>query len=369
MRVAIGMSIVVAILTIQTIPLMAAEWEISGSVRFLTQYTKTEAEASETGSDIEDLIWDLQTNSRLSFQAWSGEDARAETGGTYGRIQFGAGDDAQVRLRLFYGEWYFRPQCKLTVGKHYPPLNYFLSNQVGFGDYNLVPFGGVYTGRHPMLRLRFGSFPDTFDIGIIQTSTNTRRLGAPFDFETRSTIPRLEVSWGQTLGPLWFDIGAGYNTFEIKDTSSGNGTRIDSYVFTAALTGEYGPFFFNSSVYFGQNLKNYGFPVRGDSFAHWNTDTDSIADADGYGYIAVAGYRYRDLLRFEAGYGYAANDPGFPADAQTDDVQSYYLQVLIPIASQFFIVPEIGKIDYKQDSAGNDQGAETYAVIKWQIFL
>ena len=332
-----------------------AEWVFHGSARMLTQWTEVDEARTGTGFDDSDLTWRLQGNSRIG--------ARVEAGDIDARFEFGGWED--VKLRILYGQWDFGPG-KFLVGQGYPPLTYMVSRQVYNQDWQMFPFGGVYSGRSSMIRFRFGDFPNTFDVAFLQPSTRTRGLNAPFAFETDTTIPKIEVSWGHVFGPVWIDLGVGYNTFDVADDRDDENS-IDSYLLTLGLMSIFGPFYINGNAYVGQNTGNYGMFVEGDAFAHWNTTKNRVEDTDSFGFLIIVRFDYSDMLTFETGYGYAVHEPDFPSDAQEDDVSAYYLHAFITLAEGVFIVPEIGKIDYGDTSTGADGGDEVYGAIKWQI--
>ena len=150
---------------------LAGEWGFYGRALMLSQWNEVDAARTGTGFDDSDLTWRLQPNSRIG--------AKVEAGDIDARFEFGAREE--VNLRILYGQWDFGPG-KLLVGQHYGPVNYFLSNQVFNGDNNMLFAGGIYGGRNPMIRFRFGDFPNSFDVAFIGPSTSTRGLNAPFAF-------------------------------------------------------------------------------------------------------------------------------------------------------------------------------------------
>ncbi|MGB6012421.1 MAG: hypothetical protein WBI57_14245, partial [Desulfobacterales bacterium] len=55
------------------------------------------------------------------------------------------------------------------------------------------------------------------------------------------------------------------------------------------------------------------------------------------------------------------------AGAHKDQTVQYYANLSYTITPGFFIVPEIGFIDFKDSASGSDQGDFTYGGLKWQI--
>jgi hypothetical protein len=103
--------------------------------------------------------------------------------------------------------------------------------------------------------------------------------------------------------------------------------------------------------------------ITGDGDATLDEDGD-VEDNDGWGFLAVVGFTMSDMIRFEGGYGWSEYD----ADFEEEDATScYYVQASINIAKGFFVVPEIGYIDFQDGPDGEDQGDTTYYGLKWQI--
>jgi hypothetical protein len=94
-------------------------------------------------------------------------------------------------------------------------------------------------------------------------------------------------------------------------------------------------------------------------------NTLDVLDNDAFGFLIVAGFSANENLRFEAGYGQAEFDlDGAP---EKDEIAAMYVQAKITFAKGVFIVPEIGKIDWKDDAGGADEGDTFYYGLQWQI--
>ena len=76
-------------------PAASAEWGFYGSARVMTWSYSESAQASPTGNERTDTVWDLQGNSRIG--------ATAEAGDIAGRFEYGTG----VNLRRLYATWDF----------------------------------------------------------------------------------------------------------------------------------------------------------------------------------------------------------------------------------------------------------------------
>ena len=327
--------VLMAVLSMTAISAFGAEYNFYGSARI-----QTFVERHDNPGAVDPCTryeQSLQSNSRIGARVRVNEHLT-------GRFEYGTGVD----VRILYGEWHFGAGS-LLVGQGYSPLNMFYSNQVWSNDTDLFKFGGVYSGRNPMVRLKF----DNFQIAAVQPSTKQF-----FGNSTEVKIPRIEAKYRFSRDTWHLQIAGGYNSF---DVSAGNTTYdVESYV--AALGGgvKMGSAYANGDVWLGQNVGNYG--LLNHPFDQCTLDWDN----DAYGFLLVAGYKINDLLTFEAGLGYTAaelNHPLFKKDADA----AYYLQSRITPAPGVTIVPEIGFIDWKSNYTGADKGNIVYCGMKWQI--
>jgi hypothetical protein len=136
-----------------------------------------------------------------------------------------------------------------------------------------------------------------------------------------------------------------------------------------------GPASFRAGFHIGQNFGNYGqwnqaIDYFGEDYFNDKATPDpngGLEDSDGLGWLAVVSFTANDMLTFEAGYGYEESeldDLDYKAE-----IEQYYLNATIHIHKNFFVVPEVGMVEYQEDG----QGARTeepdvfYAGAKWQI--
>jgi hypothetical protein len=320
-----------------TLPASAAStWNFYGSARIATFYT----DASEEAGDVQNFDLGLQGNSRFG--------ARVKNGAIGGRFEYGTG----VNLRLLYGTWDFGGG-QLLVGQTYTPVNLFYSNQVFGSDTDLLNFGGVYSGRHPMLRLSIGDFK----VALVQVFADSD-LGT--DGGTETLLPRLELSYDLKAGPVGLKFAAGYQTY----TADPNGVdeTVDSYVGAIGASFGFGPVTLGLDGYFAQNAGQWGL------FNHGADDAilvgDSVEDTTTYGGILVVNFKATPTLSFEVGGGYVLNEND---EQEDDDGLAYYANAVITLAPGFFIVPEVGVSDFGDDASGHDAGDELYFGAKWQI--
>lgn len=318
--------VIIAALAMVTGSAYAADWNFYGSARIQTFITDSDL----ADEDIFDET--MQGNSRIGANVKVSDELT-------GRFEYGTG----VNVRVLYGEWNFGGG-KFLVGQTYTPLNMFYSNQVYGSDTDLLGYGGVYSGRAPMLRLKFGDFQ------IAAVDPNTP--GA-----SDVTMPAIEAKYTLGLGALRLALAGGYQSYEV---ASGD---VDSYVVALGAGMNFGAAYVNAQVYTGQNGGSLIWIDTGDGLGGTAVDTGTaIVDMDNFGWLLVAGFKVNDMFSLEAGYAMAEAELDV-AGVDADEVSSYYIQATVGLAPGVFFVPEIGVIDY--DEAGQDE--ITYYGVKWQI--
>jgi len=357
------------------IPAIAGTWNFYGSARMQTwsaKLSKEKAESMNYKYDDRDTTWDLQGNSRIG--------AKVKAGDISGGFEYGTG----VNLRKLYGVWNFG-SGSLLVGQTYTPVNLFYSNQVYDTDANLLNVGGVYNGRRPMIQVSVQGFKlalvkPKVEVGDIKAAAaehyeidndptsptygSLKKVAAVAGYsDTDTTIPKIEASYSFKVGPAAIDLCGGYNTFKLVNATD-HEESLTSYVLALGVRLAFGPGYVNADVFTGKNVGNYGLWIEGQ---HTATGTQSnIEDVKTIGALGVVGYKVNDMLTLEAGCGYTAADSD-DSSLEKDKTQAYYVQAVISPAKGVYIIPEIGKYDYKDDTSGADEGTKTYFGAKWQI--
>jgi hypothetical protein len=361
----------------------AADWNFYGSSRVSTFWTTVDANTSGT-ADVDAYAQALQGNSRIGANVKVSDELT-------GRFEYGTG----VNVRLLYGEWNFGGG-KLLVGQTYSPLNLFYSNQVFGADTDLLPYGGVYSGREPMLQLTFGDFkvavvaPGTsaITVGVADGSVGWDKdndgdydatdaaLAASAatgwdqvinidtdDYDSIETsLPGIEVSYSFNLNPVALKVAAGYQKYELSNGT--NTIDVDSYVIALGGKVNLGMAYLAADYYFGQNPGNmiwidYNGGTSVDGLATVTGTT--VNDNEVTGYLLVAGAKINDMFAVEAGYSTVSAD--LDRSTTDDDASAYYLQATITLAPGVSITPEYGVIDYEE----NGQNETIYVGVKWQI--
>jgi hypothetical protein len=336
--------VIFALVALVASPAMAAEWNFYGSARMTT--FSNDVDPGAGGESDQDTTWGLQGNSRIG--------ANVKAGDVTGRFEYGSGPN----LRILWGEWNFG-SGSLGVGQHYTPANYFPSNQVWDGDADLLPYGGVYRGRRPMLQLKWGTFKLAF---VSPTAASDLGSGGDVDI----TWPQIEASY-KFKSDMWYaDVFGGYQTYYIDSApAAAVDVGISSYVIGLNAGVTVGPAAIKASIWKGQNMGPYGFWITGDGNPGLNDAGTETLDNDSMGFLGVVTFKATDMLSFEAGYGALTHDRENVEN--DDDTKSYYVNAVITFAPGVFIVPEIGKVDYEEGFAGTDEGEVTYFGAKWQI--
>jgi hypothetical protein len=332
--------VIVAALAMFAGQAVAADWNFYGSARIQTFYVNTEVIGS--GTDTTQYEQNLQGNSRIGARVKVSDELS-------GRFEYGSG----VNLRLLYGNWNFGGG-NFIVGQDYAPLNWFYSDQVFDGDADLLPYGGVYSGRVGQLKLIFGGF----QVALVAPNVAAVAGGA-----TEVKVPGIEAAYKMDFDWGHLRLGGGYQTFE--ETNGAVETDINSWVVALGGKVNVNAFYAGANIYAGQNA-GYLISIDTDANRGWadgraGVVAGNIEDNDAVGYMIAAGYKFNDMFNMEAGYGGVKTE--LDNSSADDKVSSYYLNATVTLAPGVFFVPEIGRID------GDENGDRevTYGGIKWQI--
>jgi len=325
----------IALIGAFALPAAAGDWNFYGNSRMTTFIYS----ADDKAGDDSQMTWDLEGISRVG--------GRVKTGDIAGRFEYGTG----VNLRLLYGEWDFGGGT-LLVGQAYTPVMICYSSQAGYGDNGLWGIGDLYGGRLPQVKLKMGGF----NVAALKNSGQSANGGA-----NEAMMPKLEASYNLGVGQFSVDIVGGYQSF--KDVASDE--NVASTVVGVGGGGNFGPAYVKVGV---AMLTNAGDAGYSNSYK-WGGSTatfDGTNDNKAMNIQVVAGFKASDTMNLEAGYGSSTNEQDV-SGAEADDVSAFYAQANITIADGFFIVPEIGMVDFGQDNTGTEEGTVTYFGAKWQM--
>lgn len=327
---------------------MAAEWNFYGSARFATFWT-TYDDGQPNTPDLDNLQWDQQGNSRIGATVKFND----EIGGGFEMSDsFGK--------RKLYGTYNFG-SGQLLIGQTYTPSSdQFYSNSVYDGDGDLLGVGQFYIGRQPMIRLMINGFK----LALIKPNVApTLAIGTA----TEAKFPRVELNYRYKADMFFVDIGGGYQTYdELSSTVGVSDQSVDSYVGWLGGGINMGPAYLKAGVHISTNQGQYGAYNPAGMTDQAIFSGGQVIDNDGVGYLAVLGFKASDAITIEAGYGSEKNELDV-TNSKEDETTQMYANLTYVITPGFFLVPEIGKIDFKEDAAGNDEGDFTYVGLKWQI--
>jgi hypothetical protein len=352
------------------IPAMAADeapaWNFYGSARMATWYSNTSEERAGSfgayaniGSDDSGTIWELQGNSRF------GATVKGDTIG--GGFEYGTG----VNLRKLYGT-YTVGAHEFLVGQTYTPLAYrFYSNQSYATDDGLLGVGNYYTGRDPMLQWKMGGLR----VALVKPQVDALGFASALDpdptddiepvTDADSVIPQLEARYVYKTDAFALDVFGGANTYKLEEPISGEDDTVTAYMLGIGAETNFGPGYVKAQIWADRNGAQLG-------AADWGGNNSAsvfeggINDNDGLGAMAVLGFKATDALVIEGGIGYTSYELD-AGDFEKDETIAYYINAIIDIVPGFFIVPEFGYYDFKENNLGVDEGSETYFGAKWQI--
>jgi hypothetical protein len=404
-----------------TLPAMAqAQWSFYGSARMFTMYQTVSKEVpnfisgsnqgapaaawNAGGSGLQDdsqLIWAQQTNSRIGAIVKNGDiTGRFEFGGSTNFYDAGSADPEG--LRLLYGQWAFSKDGFIEVGRDYTPYFYVVSGMCGpgiggYSECNGIGMGTIYGGRMAQLKVGYMGFqfalidprrsvtPQTYNLafstGTLPTDT-ALASSLPSINHLEETIPKIEASYSGTFGPVNFFVGGYYDQYKFNYANSATAAKQDTTInsFGIGVGGKYamGPFYVNAE---GQYARN---PSNGNSILYnnliptyymFNPTTNTGQDSDYYAAMGIIGFKLSDMISFEGGYCYQTAKVTAPLATSSPSLEqtsgTWYVQGVISPAKNFYIVPELGEIDYqslKVDGQPNrNLGTLLWFGIKWQI--
>ncbi len=390
--------LVVAVVAMFAGSAIAADWNFYGSARVNTTYTKfdnspfatpaavaaggSSAVFGNSGDDTSNYEQKLYGNARIGANVKVSDELT-------GKFEFGAlGGNANIRI--LWGEWNFGAGS-LGIGQNYTPLLMPYSNQTysidGFnkGDHNMSTFGMLYGSRKAMIRLKFGNFQIAAVQPRARVAVTTIDPGNGILYPmnpapaTEIKIPCIQAKYKYDFSNGHVALAGGWQTFDVVGAAKSE--KVTSYVLAVGGRMDFGGIYLKGNLWGGQNVGNMvdilvsgalfstlgnanasEFDGAGWGYADYTTATETVTDNDAFAGLLVAGYKIREGLYLEAGYGYVKTE--LDKDGSTkDDAVTYYLQSTIFLAPGVFLTPEVGRADFKQEG----QPDATYFGIKWQI--
>jgi hypothetical protein len=327
-----------------------------GSLRLSTFY---EDANTGPGADDQSLRWDDQNNSRIG--------ATFTRGKITGGYELGLDDDSSTITRKLYGI-YDMGWGSLLIGQNNPILgNLFYSNQVFNNDNDLLGWGGVFETRLPQVKLTVKNL----EVALVKDKTSSAMNADSGDVD--ALMPKLEVRYRINQPAFFVDVFGGLFSYSVEDVVLGSSNYGDETVncWVAGLGGglKLDPVFIRAQVYMAENGKNFGLILQDAAGAKFDASGSVVNETNAGGHLVVGSKVGKCTV--EAGIGYAYSQLDDPAASLGDDkntCMSYYLNTTIPVYGSFFLVPEVGVLDYGDNSFGDDEKKDTtYIGAKWQV--
>ena len=388
-----------------TVPAVAADWTFFGDSKFHTFWIEESKESAGAPGglfDDEDLFWGRSAGVAVGASVSAGD-----IGGFFQFRPIETGFTMDGDFSMMYGTWNFGAGT-LVVGRALGPVNFFPSNMVFLDEHGLVGLGGVFTYFKPLIALKFARDWGNIHLAAVEPQTTTRvypipggaqdmvgSIVAPWnsqDWGTEATLtgygdcdtqlPKLEASYGYSFGPVSFSLMGGWQEFEERNTATDKSYDITSWIVGLGVKTSFGPLYINGVVTTGQNEEQYMCEwQQGNDSAFYDPGTDSIIDNETVGFNLVAGVKVNDMVTIEAGYGWLEHEldhlpSGWAAAGLEDETETIYLQAVITLAKGVTITPEIGKIDWDENTIGNglqsgnpaaDEGDMVWYGAQWRI--
>jgi len=141
---------------------------------------------------------------------------------------------------------------------------------------------------------------------------------------------------------------------------------VDSYVIGGDAAVTFGPAYIKAAISYGQNIGNAGW-AGASGVLVGNANNANMKDTDTLQADLIAGFKFTDMVTFEAGFGYVDNS--YDANGYSDNSPwEVYGQAVIALAPGVWVIPEIGYRDNDETpTTGRDAGSRMYVNAKWQI--
>jgi hypothetical protein len=350
-----------------TAPTMAAEWETSMNVKFETWAISETANDDPDGiavggdgnydddADEDTTEWGLGEYCDFTIAGSAGDLSGVMT------IQLPYGDESSTQIVVYTGSWNFGAGT-FTIGHDYTAINMFYSTQVSYADNCLVTTGGIYNGRRDFMGVSFGGF----NIQLVEPSPDLHTAGVDVTgVGVDWTVPRLEVEYMGTFGPVTLEGVGVYQTYEIEYGS--DSYTVNSYMLGVGAEATFGPVTIRGMVNYAQNAGALGIFTENDNFAAYDATDDEIDDNTQVGLMGSASFMINDMVTLAAGAGQFTNSMD---NWDNDDTSiGAYGNVVITLAPGVTVTPEIFWVDQQQDENDVDEQTITYVGAQWVISL
>jgi hypothetical protein len=355
------------------VPAMA-EFQPYGSMRLAVGWWDFEQNDFGAGADNDTILVELGDFSRFGAK-WMGEEVS-------GHFELGLKGDGRgsnsAYTRLLYGTWKFNGGS-LMVGQNYTPYT-FISDQMAprlkelggnhaeiDAENYFIGYGCLWDSRQPQIKVALDS---GLYLAAIQPDPESYNLLAGPDTMVdvdygRADFPKLCVGWEITQDNLFLNPGFAWNQIQATEEGVMDEEDLDSWLFYVNGKFAMGPADLKGSFHYGQNVGNFGLWNReGAAYAQIDSSGTSFEDSDSYGgYVQVA--LPIDPATITLGVGYTTSENDMLSGGDEDDQMSYFINAKLPLADNFWIIPEISFYDHGDDAvfgedADTEDGAEAW---------
>lgn len=400
----------VAVISLLAAPAMAAtEWNFGGSLQYKTFWTERDY-GKYSGEDLQGggaslkndgiLDWSTQGDTNISMEMVSDH----LTG--YIELEYDF-DENKVKTKKYWGQYNFTNNFNILIGQTDPLFIQEISRQVAYDNMNLNGLGTSNSDTLPMIALGYKGFTFALAKPVSKAESfleaNNRGFGllpqGPFEatYDLDTFMPQLQASYAYEADTWRIKLAGAYANTRIKKFSYYDTSTLATYDFRGSKTihswlfgidGQvfFGPLSLGGAVSFGQNWETAGwneFELNlGHALINPNPATMTsprvsykVKDSNTLMLAVTGGYQLTERLYFEAGAGYRRDDNDMFEDANQS--WTVYLQAAYEVAPGFSIIPEVGYIDYGDNTgfkwAGTrahdtkSQGYEWYAGAQWRM--
>ena len=343
-----------------------AEVSISGYIAMQTYMIDADKEATITGYDDSDLVWNRdQWCSRITF---------AFKDGPFGAIVELRNPTAAHPVRHWWGTWNFGAGT-LGIGQFWTADFASISS----AKYDCGAIGGPAgdpgnSVRQNQIQLQLGNLK----IGLAEPYTRDIEEGDPAgypDEDTDTTLPKIMASYDLNMAMVGLKFFGGYQTYDVVNDTD-QGYSVDSMVYGLTASAGFGPLTIKGMLYKAQNILEYAYSPPAGYPAVW--DGSKIVDADFMSYGLDLQYKVNDAWTVTAGYIIGESEldlahiPGISGTWE-DETAAYHVNATWRVAKNVYITPEYGVVDHSDwndpdaDGDKTEQGKETLFGVYWQI--
>ncbi len=307
---------------------------------------------------------------------------RAKEGPISFNVEMRPKNDGAVRLRHWYGTWDFGAGSLLIGQTWTPDVDGMVTTDFMQGGGSSAFFGDQPEClRQPQLALWFPvpSVGGLLKIAFMSpTAWETKRLFGANDYDV--AFPKVISSFRFTMGPATIVMTGGYQSYkEVWDTvTTDRSETITAYQFGISPRVDFGPFNLSGSIWFGQNMNEYGWAGGSQAYSTGFGFSPimvggNVEDSDWWGYAVVGKFKLTPMVTIVGGYSQisckrTAAIAGVGDDEDTQGLM--YLTIPIQIVKNLWINPEFGRLDWKDrkvNGVTTDEGNSIYGGVYWRI--